>query len=81
MELWTLGVVGGAVALLFAMYLVSRILKMDTGTEKMTNISHLVQRGAAAYLRRQCFCRTILWNRASPSFWAPSVPGPLGTSA
>ena len=53
MELWTLGVVGGAVALLFAMYLVSRILKMDTGTEKMTNISLLVQRGAAAYLRRQ----------------------------
>jgi K(+)-stimulated pyrophosphate-energized sodium pump len=53
MELWTLGIVGGAIALLFAMYLVTRILKMDTGTEKMTKISMLIQRGAAAYLRRQ----------------------------
>ncbi|MBN1786718.1 MAG: sodium-translocating pyrophosphatase [Candidatus Methanofastidiosa archaeon] len=53
MEWWMLGSIGGAIALLFAAFLTNRIIRMDSGSEKMTNISRLIQRGAAAYLRRQ----------------------------
>lgn len=53
MEWWMLGVIGGALALLFAMFLVTRIMSQSTGTEQMTRISRLIQRGASAYLKRQ----------------------------
>jgi K(+)-stimulated pyrophosphate-energized sodium pump len=48
-----LGFIGGALALLFAAFLTTRILKQPTGTERMGHISRLIQRGAAAYLKRQ----------------------------
>jgi K(+)-stimulated pyrophosphate-energized sodium pump len=53
MDWWLLGFIGGAVALLFAAFLTTRILKHPTGTERMGHISQLIQRGAAAYLKRQ----------------------------
>jgi len=53
MEWWMLGSIGGAIALLFAAFLTTRILKMSTGNEKMTRISGFIQTGAAAYLKRQ----------------------------
>ncbi|HOP08698.1 MAG TPA: sodium/proton-translocating pyrophosphatase, partial [Candidatus Methanofastidiosa archaeon] len=48
-----LGSIGGVIALLFAAFLTTRILKMSTGNEKMTKISGYIQKGAAAYLKRQ----------------------------
>ncbi|MHC1598720.1 MAG: sodium-translocating pyrophosphatase [Candidatus Methanofastidiosia archaeon] len=53
MELWMLGFIGGGLALIFALFLITRIMKMSTGTEKMTKISLLIQKGASAYLKRQ----------------------------
>ncbi|MFA5089107.1 MAG: sodium/proton-translocating pyrophosphatase, partial [Candidatus Omnitrophota bacterium] len=41
------------VALLFAVFLVLRILKTDEGTDKMKEIAEAVREGAGAYLRRQ----------------------------
>jgi K(+)-stimulated pyrophosphate-energized sodium pump len=40
-------------ALGFAVYLVKEVLKADTGTQSMQDISKAVQEGAAAYLNRQ----------------------------
>ncbi len=39
--------------LLFAFYLIRNVLKRDTGTEKMREISNAIKTGAEAFLRRQ----------------------------
>ncbi len=39
--------------LLFALYLIRDVLKRDTGTEKMQEISNAIKTGAEAFLRRQ----------------------------
>src|ERR1035437_244627 len=44
---------------LFAVYLISDVLKRDTGSAKMQEISNAIKQGAEAFLRRQN--RTILW--------------------
>lgn len=43
----------GIIGLVFAMYLVSYIMKLDAGTEKMKAIASAIQEGAMAYLNRQ----------------------------
>ncbi|HUT25417.1 MAG TPA: sodium-translocating pyrophosphatase [Sumerlaeia bacterium] len=45
----------GVLALLFVVYLVIGLLKMDRGTEKMIEISQAIQEGAKAFLRREYF--------------------------
>ncbi|MFH0839288.1 MAG: sodium-translocating pyrophosphatase [Candidatus Omnitrophota bacterium] len=45
--------VGSIIALLFAAYLASVILKSDEGTDKMKEIASAVRIGARAYLKRQ----------------------------
>ena len=45
--------------LLFAVYLINDVLKRDTGSDKMQEISNAIKQGAEAFLRRQN--RTILW--------------------
>jgi K(+)-stimulated pyrophosphate-energized sodium pump len=45
-------------ALLFAVFLIKNVMKRDTGTEKMREISNAIKEGAEAFLRRQN--RTIL---------------------
>jgi K(+)-stimulated pyrophosphate-energized sodium pump len=45
--------------LLFALYLMRNVLKRDTGTEKMREISDAIKSGAEAFLRRQY--RTIIY--------------------
>src|SRR5665647_953282 len=45
--------------LLFAVYLIRDVLKRDTGSSKMQEISNAIKQGAEAFLRRQN--RTILW--------------------
>lgn len=40
-------------ALLFAVYLIKNVMKRDTGTEKMREISNAIKEGAEAFLRRQ----------------------------
>jgi len=39
--------------LLFALYLIRDVLRRDTGTEKMQEISNAIKQGAEAFLRRQ----------------------------
>jgi K(+)-stimulated pyrophosphate-energized sodium pump len=39
--------------LLFAVYLIRDVLKRDTGTDKMREISDAIKAGAEAFLRRQ----------------------------
>jgi len=43
----------GIIGLVFALYLVSYIMKLDAGTEKMKAIASAIQEGAMAYLNRQ----------------------------
>ena len=43
----------GIIGLIFALYLVLYILKLDPGTEKMKGIASAIQEGAMAYLNRQ----------------------------
>jgi len=40
-------------ALLFAVYLIKNVMKRDTGTDKMREISNAIKEGAEAFLRRQ----------------------------
>src|SRR6185436_20921967 len=42
-----------AIGLLFALYLIRDVMKRDTGTEKMQEISNYIKQGAEAFLRRQ----------------------------
>src|SRR5947208_17052699 len=39
--------------LLFALYLIRDVLRRDTGTERMQEISNAIKQGAEAFLRRQ----------------------------
>jgi K(+)-stimulated pyrophosphate-energized sodium pump len=45
--------VAGLVSLIFAAFFASRVLKEDTGTKEMQQISLAIQEGAMAYLNRQ----------------------------
>ncbi len=47
------------IGLLFAVYLINNVMKRDTGTEKMKEISNAIKAGAEAFLRRQN--RTIMY--------------------
>jgi K(+)-stimulated pyrophosphate-energized sodium pump len=47
------------IGLLFAVYLIRDVLKRDTGTDKMREISDAIKQGAEAFLRRQN--RTIIY--------------------
>src|SRR5258707_8122167 len=42
-----------AVGLLFALYLIRDVMKRDTGTDRMKEISNAIKQGAEAFLRRQ----------------------------
>jgi K(+)-stimulated pyrophosphate-energized sodium pump len=44
---------GSILALLFALFTASKVLKFPEGTEKMAKLSRAIRRGANAYLRRQ----------------------------
>ncbi|HEY5534495.1 MAG TPA: sodium-translocating pyrophosphatase [Ignavibacteria bacterium] len=46
-------------ALLFAVYLIKNVMKRDTGTDKMREISNAIKEGAEAFLKRQN--RTIIY--------------------
>ena len=41
------------IGLLFALYLIRNVLRMDTGTEKMQEISNAIKQGAEAFLRHK----------------------------
>ncbi|WP_031516663.1 sodium-translocating pyrophosphatase [Desulfofalx alkaliphila] len=47
------GIGSAAIGILFALYLISWIMKMPAGNERMQQISAAVQEGAMAYLNRQ----------------------------
>ena len=40
-------------AMAFAVYLIKNVMKRDTGTAKMQEISNAIKEGAEAFLRRQ----------------------------
>lgn len=53
MNLTYLAPVGSVIALLFALYLARKVLKVDEGNDLMKKISRSVREGANAYLKRQ----------------------------
>ena len=48
-----LAYVGGLAAILYGIGLIAYVMRQPQGTERMQNISHAIQEGAAAYLNRQ----------------------------
>ncbi len=53
MELLYTAPLAGVIGLIFALYLVRYILRLDAGTERMRAIASAIQEGAMAYLNRQ----------------------------
>lgn len=53
MNLLVLAPIGGILALLFSVYLTTRVMKQDPGNEEMQNVSDATREGAMAYLKRQ----------------------------
>ncbi len=47
------GLIGGSLAILFAVFLIYRVMKHDEGTERMIEIASYVREGATSYLRQQ----------------------------
>ncbi|MCD6461964.1 MAG: sodium-translocating pyrophosphatase [Thermoplasmata archaeon] len=52
-DMGVLAPLASLLAVLFAGYLYATLKKQDSGTEEMREISHAIQEGASAYLRRQ----------------------------
>ena len=48
-----LAILGGAIAILYGVYLTLSVLRLPRGNEKMQEIAAAIQEGAAAYLNRQ----------------------------
>ncbi len=61
MDLLLLAPVGSIIALGFAAYSASNILKLSEGTERMKEIASAVREGAKAYLKRQYFIVSIFF--------------------
>ena len=52
-NLFWVGFVGAAVALIFALLQRNKVMKFSEGDEKMVKIASAIRKGANAYLRRQ----------------------------
>ena len=50
MELIYVGLATGALALLFAVYLIAKVLREDAGNERVQEIGKAIQEGAMAFL-------------------------------
>ena len=59
MDLRYLAPISGVLALLFAMYLTSRVTRADAGTPKMKEIAEAIHEGAMAFLMREY--RILIW--------------------
>ncbi len=69
----------GVIGLLFAVYLVLYILKLDAGTDRMKEIASAIQEGAMAYLNRQYkTVAVIAVILAVLIAWAINVPTAIG---
>ncbi len=69
----------GVIGLLFAVYLVLYILKLDAGTDRMKAIASAIQEGAMAYLNRQYkTVAVIAVILAVIIAWAINVPTAIG---
>jgi K(+)-stimulated pyrophosphate-energized sodium pump len=69
----------GVIGLLFAVYLVLYILKLDAGTDRMKQIASAIQEGAMAYLNRQYkTVAVIAIILAVLIAWAINVPTAVG---
>ena len=81
-DLVILAPIGSVIALLFAVYLTFKVLKMPEGNEKVVKISRAIRKGANAYLGRQykvvaiffAIMFIILCIMASQKFITPFVP-------
>ncbi|MBQ7668792.1 MAG: sodium-translocating pyrophosphatase [Clostridia bacterium] len=81
-DLVILAPIGSVIALLFAVYLTFKVLKMPEGNEKVVKISRAIRKGANAYLGRQykvvaiffAIMFVILCIMASQKFITPFVP-------
>ncbi len=47
------GLIGGSLAILFALYLIYRVMQHDEGTQRMVEIASYVREGAQSYLKQQ----------------------------
>ena len=53
MELIYVGLATGVLALLFAVYLIAKVLREDAGNERVQEIGKAIQEGASAFLTRE----------------------------
>ena len=47
--------IAGLIAVIYAVYLIMKINTFDAGNERMKEISHAIQEGAMAFLKREYF--------------------------
>ncbi len=58
--LYAISVIGGVIALLFALFSSLSVLKMDSGNDSMRKIASAIKEGAVAYLNRQYKTITVI---------------------
>ncbi len=75
--------IGGVLGILFAVYLIRKVLRFDRGTERMREISDAIELGARAFLNRQyktIFIITIVFAIIFAVSIGAAVPSYYGVS-
>lgn len=71
MGLAVFATIAGLIAVIYAVYLIMKINTFDAGNERMKEISHAIQEGAMAFLKREYFFLVFLLSECLSSSLLP----------